>query len=218
MIKISKTDTNISLKLGDFIKKYSVKNQNYTGKQLYEAYIDDNSRKKQLQKILFDEQSGLCCYCMSRISIEDMTIEHFKPKDKYKQLALKYHNLLASCRTAGQCDNSKGNKELRELYNPADKQKNIEDLITYKLNGEIKPNEAFLERNNYSENRRTDLMININIILNLNNDNLIKNRKNVLNTISTCINKKKKAPKNLGNPTLPYYGYIKFAIEKLQQN
>ncbi len=213
MIKIQKKNNNIKYKLGNFEANYTRNHPNFKGKELYEAYINDNNNKKELKNILLNEQNALCCYCMGKISEDKMNIEHFKPKDKYKYKALNYSNLLASCRTEGQCDNNKGNKELIEFFNPADNSKNIENLISYNLQGEIIINNEYIIRNKYSQNKITQLMTEINNILNLNNKNLIRNRKTKCTVIiRNSINDKKKIKRLLDTKGIAYYGYINFCI------
>ena len=60
----------------------------------------DKDVKNNLRNNLFQEQGGLCCYCMGRIANDyTTTIEHLKPKErgKYPELQLDYSNLLLSC-------------------------------------------------------------------------------------------------------------------------
>ncbi|QSV71285.1 MAG: TIGR02646 family protein [Aphanizomenon flos-aquae KM1D3_PB] len=50
-----------------------------------------------LKKALLTEQGYICCYCMRRISEDNMEIEHWQPQSKYPELQINYKNLLASC-------------------------------------------------------------------------------------------------------------------------
>ena len=60
--------------------------------------------KDDLKKSLLEEQGYLCAYCMSRISLEKMKIEHFLPQSVYPSESLEYSNLLAVCRGyEGEC-------------------------------------------------------------------------------------------------------------------
>ncbi|MGL6136783.1 MAG: retron system putative HNH endonuclease, partial [Planktothrix sp.] len=136
-----------------------------------------------LKKALLTEQGYICCYCMKRISEENMEIEHFRPQsvDKYPELQLDYHNLLGSCqgnrgkpKQIQHCNARKGNKEI--TLNPADPQKKCEDFIKYGSSGNI-----------YSDDLTIDHELDN--ILNLNNQTLKTNRKKVLETIINELNK-----------------------------
>ena len=60
----------------------------------------DNFQKPEkniVHNSLLQEQGYICCYCGRRISRQDSHIEHLKPRNQYPELALNYHNILASC-------------------------------------------------------------------------------------------------------------------------
>ncbi len=65
--------------------------------------------RHQLEKTLYQEQVGLCCYCGNEIKRQWDTksncwiylhraIEHFNPKNKFKNATFDYQNLLFSCK------------------------------------------------------------------------------------------------------------------------
>ncbi|HLO86719.1 MAG TPA: retron system putative HNH endonuclease [Nostocaceae cyanobacterium] len=146
----------------------------------YEGYHP----KDNLKKALLTEQGYICCYCMQRISEENMEIEHWKPRceGKYPELQIDYKNLLASCsgnrgnRIANQhCNARKGEEEI--TINPADDSKNCENYIKYKSSGKIISDEQNIDHE-------------LNNILNLNLPTLIENRKTALDTIVNALNKK----------------------------
>jgi uncharacterized protein (TIGR02646 family) len=56
-----------------------------------------NPQKKALHEALLKEQGHVCCYCGRGIAREDSHIEHFRPQELRKDLALDYGNLFASC-------------------------------------------------------------------------------------------------------------------------
>jgi uncharacterized protein (TIGR02646 family) len=56
-----------------------------------------NPQKAQLHQSLLTEQGWVCCYCGRRIEQQDSHIEHFRPQERYPELALNYDNLHASC-------------------------------------------------------------------------------------------------------------------------
>jgi hypothetical protein len=49
----------------------------------------------------------LCYYCHCQIEQRDITVDHFKPRSKFPELALEITNLRLACRS---CNSSKGNK------------------------------------------------------------------------------------------------------------
>ena len=68
---------------------------------------------------LFEEQTGQCVYCGRGIKLEmheRYHVEHFRPRSKYPQLDVKYGNIYLSCGprnveqgTVKTCGNGKGN-------------------------------------------------------------------------------------------------------------
>jgi uncharacterized protein (TIGR02646 family) len=136
----------------------------------YDNYVD----KDALRQSLADEQRGLCCYCQSRIRPDtaSMKIEHWQCQDNYSNRQLDYHNLLGGClgghgrpKREQHCDTRKGNDDLcfclTDLAHP------IERQIKFLGNGEITSDDE-------------NIKIAINDILNLNLDQLVRNRKAVL--------------------------------------
>lgn len=136
------------------------------------ANYDNYPDKEKLRESLLKEQGYICCYCMSRIKLDEMKIEHWQPQTKYASRQLDYKNLLGACmgsqgaRPQNQhCDTKKGDSEI--TINPIDGDKNCENLIKYRPDGKI-----------YSD----DVSINhdLNETLNLNLDFLKKNRSDAL--------------------------------------
>lgn len=106
----------------------------------------DNLSKDDVRASLLNEQGHICCYCMKRIPETSKNIsskiEHFKCQDRFPDEELNYNNMLLSCsgnqglpELLQTCDTFKGNKDLS--FNPANRDRNIEQLIKYKANGEI---------------------------------------------------------------------------------
>lgn len=56
-----------------------------------------NPEKRALHQTLLSEQGWVCCYCGRAIALQDSHIEHFRPQERYENLALSYENLHASC-------------------------------------------------------------------------------------------------------------------------
>jgi uncharacterized protein (TIGR02646 family) len=144
----------------------------------YENYPD----KDKLRESLLKEQGYICCYCMSRIKLDEMKIEHWQPQTKYTSRQLDYKNLLGACmgnqgaRPQNQhCDTRKGDNEI--TINPIEGDKNYENLIKYRPDGKI-----------YSD----DLSINHDLseTLNLNLGFLKKNRKDALDVVIRKLDEK----------------------------
>jgi len=119
---------------------------------------------------------------MSRITSEQMKIEHQQPQTKYTALQLDYRNLLGACngkqgaRPQNQhCDTRKGDIEI--TINLIEGDKNCEDLIKCRPDGKI-----------YSDNSSIDH--DLNETLNLNLGFLKKNRKNALDVVIQKLNEK----------------------------
>lgn len=151
-----------------------------------DAYFDGYADKDDLRKSLLKEQKYLCCYCMQKISIDKMKIEHFIPRtdeNKGIELQLVYSNLLAACLgNEGQakhlqhCDTRKANEKI--IINPA--LLSCESIIKFKSTGEIYSDD--LEINNelgvVEKPGKGDLggKLNLNYVV------LIKNRKKTLDS------------------------------------
>jgi len=143
-------------------------------KQVQASYHDYRD-KEELRHAFLEEQGYICCYCMQRISLVQMKIEHFKPQSQYPELQLDYHNLLAACDgnqgsppDLQHCDTHKGDEEM--TLNPADSQKNCEEYIKYSSNGRIYAEHPFIDKD-------------LNQILNLNTQTLVNNRCQALHTV-----------------------------------
>jgi uncharacterized protein (TIGR02646 family) len=107
------------------------------------ASYDNYSGKERLRVSLISEQRGLCCYCLSRISVaRGVKIEHWHSQRNYPDEQINYSNLLAACmgnegqrRVIQHCDTYKGDREL--WRNPADPTHHVEDLIRFEGDGTI---------------------------------------------------------------------------------
>ena len=114
----------------------------------------DQMPKDKIRECLYEEQHGLCAYCMRRITgrRSDTKIEHYKALRTNKETALDYKNYLGVCYGGEKgkfeetdernykntgclcCDASKGEQEL--TINPWDKRQ-MEAIGYYKKSGEI---------------------------------------------------------------------------------
>ncbi len=112
----------------------------------YDNY--DYDGKQELRNALVQEQRGICCYCMARISADrdSMKIEHWQCQQNYPARQLDYSNLLGACPGGeGQppenqhCDTRKGSQDLK--FNPADPAHRIERRVCFRLDGTIESND-----------------------------------------------------------------------------
>ena len=100
--------------------------------------------KTVIHESLMNEQGFICCYCESRVVVDDSHVEHFRPKEQYSDLQLEYRNLLCSClreRSSGEpihCGHRKGIWFDEEaLVSPL--QQDCETRFMFTANGEICP-------------------------------------------------------------------------------
>lgn len=144
----------------------------------YKGFSKANG-KEDVQIALLEEQGYLCAYCMQRINLDSIRIEHQVPQSdetQGKSLELSYDNMLGVCQ--GKINSSLSNLE-SENYNPyceanrGDKplkinprDKNTINKIKYSAIGEI-----------YSEDE--EIQIDLDKTLKLNIQPLRKNRKAV---------------------------------------
>jgi len=109
------------------------------------AWEDENISKIRPQlrsDILLEEQLLLCAYCEKEIdeNPKNSNIDHFKTRNLFPELTLKYSNLLVSCNTKGRCSNFKDThikdrKEYKNIVNPIFENPN--DFFDYLPTGEI---------------------------------------------------------------------------------
>lgn len=141
------------------------------------AYFDGYPNKDDIRNQLLEEQGFLCAYCMRRISIEKMKIEHWYPEDKLTDVErLNYGNMLGACEghiegTRGAddtCDSHKANTEIK--VNPTSKDM-VEKIMYNTSTGEI-----------YSEDEDIQRDLNVTLNLNSNKHMLKRNRKATLNS------------------------------------
>ncbi len=161
----------------------------------------DDCNKDEIRSSLIQEQGAICAYCMQRISNEwdnklrkfKTEIEHYKSQDKFPELSLKYSNMLGVCNgNAGKpihkqhCDKSKDFDKHKSFLpltiNPQNQ--NCEKLIEYKPSGKIFSQNEIINRD-------------LDIILNLNEPDLVNNRKKAIDlAVQSIINS---IPKNRKN-------------------
>lgn len=140
--------------------------------------------KNDLKESLLREQGFVCAYCMTRIGPEKMRIEHWACQDDNQDLELEYNNLLACCcgnegkpKNTYTCDKKKENKAI--TYSPAKELHYINRRINY-IHGSGK-----VTSNNTRFNTE------LNEVLNLNENRLVRNRQYALKAIQEELAKKK---------------------------
>jgi TIGR02646 family protein len=151
------------------------------------AYYDGYEKKDDIRKKLLEEQGYLCAYCMRRIDIKNMKIEHWYPEDRLSDVKkLEYSNMLGVCTghiegTKGvddTCDTHKGN--ILITVSPLDM--STLSKIKYRTStGEI-----------YSEDKQIQKDLNDTLNLNSSKHLLSINRKTVLNTVIMEMSKMQK--------------------------
>ncbi len=66
----------------------------------------EHPQRAAIRQACTSEQFYLCAYCCQSIRGEqnDTTNEHLQPRDSHPHLSLDFNNIVASCKTDGQCD------------------------------------------------------------------------------------------------------------------
>jgi len=99
-------------------------------------------RHSQIKQALVEMFNGKCAYCESKIThIDYAHIEHYKPKEKFKELCFEWTNLLLAC---GICNGAgyKGNKfpDVQEggpIVNPCEDDPNQHFIFFYDCNARL---------------------------------------------------------------------------------
>ena len=146
----------------------------------FHSDYDNYNEKADLREALLKEQGYICCYCMQRIDVGKMKIEHRLPQSKYPNEQLNYRNILGACTgNEGQpkhlqhCDTRKGDEII--TINPTSE--NCESWIKFGSSGEISSDNEQISKD-------------LNETLNLNMESLVKNRKTVLDEAIQSFQKK----------------------------
>lgn len=146
------------------------------------AYYNGFKYKDDIRKSLLIEQGYLCAYCMRRISITEMKIEHYIPgEEPTDEGSLEYSNMLGCCKgkikgvKVGTCDSSRGDTKL--TVDPLN-QSSIDQITYEKSTGRILSI-------NPDINRDLDVTLNLN-----SKEHLLKeNRKAALNALFSELSK-----------------------------
>lgn len=126
------------------------------------------TRTDDLRSALLRDQGHICCYCMRRIQVRAMKIEHWASQSENEERTVDWKNVLGAC-TGGDgerkalqhCDTARGNTPLH--VNPLDRKRPCEGHLRYLANGEI-----------FSDD--PDIYRDVNATLKLNLDSLNRSR------------------------------------------
>ena len=171
--------------------------------------------KDEIRERLLSEQGSICAYCMGRIGMNTVTIEHYIPQsnDTLHEHDLEYKNMLGVC--SGHqymhetCGKSRKNAPL--TVDPRDR--DSVGSITYSEDGSILSSDALILRD-------------LNEVLNLNTGILKENRRRSLHRMIAELQgqKKKGLWRNLAIKYMKklnendvkqeYYGILLFYLEK----
>ena len=128
-----------------------------------------------IREALLAEQGYICAYCMQRIDVNSMKVEHWHSQTRYPAEQLDYRNMLGCCsgnegslRGDQHCDTFKADKDIS--LNPAERSHHQRLQIRFGGDGVIYSGDSTFNDE-------------INRILNLNQKRLKKNRRNVFDTV-----------------------------------
>lgn len=150
---------------------------------------------------LFEEQKGLCCYCMQVIPDDTTkrTREHFLPESKFKQDEVNYFNLYLACTekdgtNGGHCDKTKGDILISKyIAHPK-----CEEFFKYNKKGEILPRKlGYEEWEKFKNSSKLDIfetspetaeILATISVLKLNNKSLREKRERFINGFTQVLN------------------------------
>jgi uncharacterized protein (TIGR02646 family) len=115
---------------------------------LSQEIVPNDYAKSELRDALVKEQFFICCYCNDAIKRKplDTKIEHFLPKETYKQTIFDYQNLLAACNGGEReperprklhCDTHKGSRDPSQLQLVSPFDSDASTHFLFRENGEI---------------------------------------------------------------------------------
>jgi uncharacterized protein (TIGR02646 family) len=142
----------------------------------YQNYQD----RDEVAHALLRDQGAICCYCMQRISLRKMRVEHWDSQTSAPRRTLDYDNLLGAC-TGGEntlpvpqqhCDVSRHETKLH--VNPMQPPPTCEQLVRYLPTGEITSDNG-------------DVKNDVVKTLNLNTRHLVEIRKRLTDQLRTAL-------------------------------
>lgn len=175
----------------------------YSTLQTQNASVPSYIAYTSLREQLFEEQNGLCCYCMKKITAGNSNIEHFLPQSIFPENEVDYYNLYLACRHSHgfakgkqHCDIAKGNALISKYigHNHVVDNKKCQDFFQYTHDGYILPNKTgFVTLQKFYQDyssltlQEKELLGTIEI-LNLNCESLVNERSKFINTEILKIN------------------------------
>lgn len=163
----------------------------YNSLQTSNSTVSSFKVYQSLRKQLYDEQRGLCCYCMKRVTTDNSNVEHFLPQSIFPENEVDYYNLYLACRYSHgynkerqHCDIAKGNELISKYigYHHVAENRKCQDLFRYTEDGYILPNKNDFKTllkfyQNYASltSQEKELLATISV-LNLNCDSLVNDR------------------------------------------
>lgn len=148
------------------------------------TYDDGNFKpvKDAIRRDLLRDQGHLCAYCMRRINLETIKVEHWQSQSDFPDRQLAWDNLLGVCDgnesqpwNQQTCDTRRGNAAL--TYNPSNPAHVIASRINYLGNGIIDSDEQ-------------PFAAELKTTLNLNWTRLKDNRASVIEAVLAALSKK----------------------------
>lgn len=178
----------------------------YESLQTQNSAVSSYDAYQSLRTQLFNEQKGICCYCMKKITIENSNIEHFLPQSIFPENEVDYYNLYLACRYSHgkakpkqHCDIAKGNELISKYigYIHHDSGRSIttkcEDFIQYTSDGYILPKKQnYLSQVKFYQNyssltpQEKELLGTIEI-LNLNCESLVNERNKFISEFKSTV-------------------------------
>jgi len=128
---------------------------------------------------LINEQNGLCAYCQKEISANTSTIEHVIPNSLNEYFSTSYHNLVAVCTTREYCEKVRGNLLLPPIIFYSD----LSCPDGANFNYFIAEEDGSISILSHGKDINWNLWMQLRAfidILNLNNDNLVLKRQEIL--------------------------------------
>ena len=143
------------------------------------------AQRDDVRAALLREQGAICCYCMQRIAMRSMRLEHWHSQTDHPTRTLDYDNLLGAC-TGGEntlpperqhCDVHRKNEALH--VHPAKSPPSCERIVQYLGDGTITSDDESVQRD-------------LHTTLNLNTKHIKDGRKGALDRLLSALRKEQK--------------------------
>ncbi|MCP4676954.1 MAG: TIGR02646 family protein [Deltaproteobacteria bacterium] len=176
--------------------------------------------KDVLRRRVLTDQGFLCCYCMRRIDLRKMKIEHYRSQSKHAAEQLDWKNMLGAC---------EGGEGLPQKLQTCDAHRAADDLYVDPQNETHMTRLRYLPDGEILHQEGTDrIQRDLDVTLNLNNDSLKMQRVSALNGFKEAMCKDLGSKKywsanrltqkltNLRDSSrkLPFLGVVEYWLEK----